>query len=121
MKAEDELRSLYEQWRQLTHEEGHAIESSSWLQLGNFQAAKSRLQTRIVEVSQRLDSRVHEEQFKLIVDALINLERQNTSRLTERRRSAETEKQELEISSRNLRQIHRSYVPALRANWQSYS
>jgi hypothetical protein len=121
MSATDELTDLYEQWRHLTLEEGHAIESHSWQQVEHYQAAKIRLQPRIIEVSQRLDVTVHEGRFRPMVEELMKLECSNVAKLRGQRCSAETQKLELDKSSRNLRQLHKSYVPPARANWQSYS
>lgn len=121
MNPADELSALYAQWRSLTEEEGDAIESGAWPQVEHYQSAKSRLQPRIVEVSQRLEAAVMEHQFRAVVEELMALERRNAARLRETRRSAEQEKLELDKTSRNLRQIHRSYVPPARAHWQSYS
>lgn len=121
MSPADELSALYAQWRSLTEQEGDAIASGVWTQVEHYQSAKSRLQPRIVEVSQRLEGSVHECQFRPVVEELMALERRNTARLQETRRSAEQEKQELNKSSRNLRQLHKSYVPPARPHWQSYS
>jgi len=121
MSPSDELSALYAQWRSLTEEEGAAIESGAWTKVEHYQSAKSRLQPRIVEVSQRIEVAVHELQFRTVVEELMTLERRNTVRLRETRRSAEQAKQELDKSSRNLRQIHKSYIPPARAHWQSYS
>lgn len=123
MSPADELAALFAQWRSLTEEEGKAIESGAWAQVEHYQSAKSRLQPRIVEVSQRIgiEVAVHELQFRPIVDELMTMERRNAARLRDTRSSAEQEKQDLDKSSRNLRQLHKSYVPPARAHWQSYS
>jgi len=121
MSPVDELAALYAQWRSLTEGEGEAIESGSWTEVEHYQSAKSRLQPRIVEVSQRIEVAIHELQFRPVVEELITLERRNSDRLRDTRHSAEQEKQDLDKSSRNLRQLHKSYVPPARAHWQSYS
>ena len=121
MTPADELSALYAQWRRLTEDEGNAIKSSSWAQVEHYQAAKAKLQPRIVEVSERVEIVLHERQFRPVVEELMEMERRNSTRLRETRRSAERQKQELDKTSRNLRQIHKSYVPPSRAHWQSYS
>ena len=121
MSPNDELSALYAQWRSLTEQEGEAIESGAWTKVEHYQSAKSRLQPRIAEVSQRIEVAVHELQFRPVVEELMALERHNAARLRDTRRSAEQEKRDLDKSSRNLRQIHKSYVPPARAHWQSYS
>jgi len=59
--------------------------------------------------------------FRPVVEELMTIERRNAARLRDTRCSAEQEKQDLDKSSRNLRQLHKSYVPPARAHWQSYS
>ena len=121
MSPAEELTALYEQWRSLTTAEGHAIQAADWDQVAQCQTAKSRLQPRIVEVSQRLEVAVHEAQFRPVVEQLMEMERANHAQLQAQRHSAELQKRQLDQSSRHLRQLHQSYVPASRAHWQSYS
>ena len=121
MSPAEELSALYEQWRCVTEAEGAAIEAGSWSQVQQYQSAKARLQPRIVEVSQRLDAATHEELFRPVVEALIQLERTNSVRVEKQRQAAQQQKQELDRSSRQLRQVHQSYVPQARAHCQSYS
>lgn len=121
MSPSDELSALYQRWRELTLEEGQAIDAGEWPLVELCQAAKSRLQPRIVEISQRLDLATHETLFRPVVEELMELERRNRHGLESRRQASELERQNLDRSCRQLRQLHRSYVPASRAAWQSYS
>ena len=121
MNAAVELVALYEQWRNLTEDEGRSIEAGAWTEVEHFQSAKRRLQPRITEISQRLDVETHERQFRPLVQGLMELERCNNSNLLKKRRAAEKQRLELDLATRNLRQIHKSYVPSPRTNWQSYS
>jgi len=121
MTPAEELSALYEQWRRLTQSEGQAIEAASWTQVEQYQAAKARLQPRITEVSQRLEAPAHARQFRAVVEGLMELERRNSALLQRQRRAAEQHQQELDRTSRNLRQIHKSYLPSARSHWQSYS
>ncbi len=121
MSPADELSALYQQWRSLTEDEGEAIEGGMWANVEQFQTAKARLQTRITEVSQRLDASVHERKFRLIVEELIQLERHNNCLLQRRRQAADEQMRELDKASRHLRQLHKSYVPPAQTHWQSYS
>jgi hypothetical protein len=120
MTPAEELSALYEQWRRLTQSEGQAIETGAWTQLEQYQAAKTRLQPRMAEVSQRL-SAAHAPSFRAVVEELMELERRNSALLQRQRHAAEQHQQELDRTSRNLRQIHKSYLPPTRAHWQSYS
>ena len=121
MTAVEELTALYEQWRQLTVSEGKAIQSASWSRVEQCQSAKARLQPRIVEISQRLEDGSHKNLFRPILSELMEMERRNNLLLEEMRRASEGLQRDLDRSSRNLRQIHKSYVPPARTHWQSYS
>ncbi len=121
MSATDELVALYEQWRNLTEDEGRSIEAGAWPEVEHFQSAKRRLQPRITELSQRIDAETHEGQFRAVVESLMELERRNSSTLVRKRQVAEEQRLELDQATRNLRQLHKSYVPSSRTHWQSYS
>ena len=121
MSPTTELSALYDQWRSLTEDEGRAIAAAAWAQVEQYQAAKARLQPRIAEVSQRLGVMTPDAKFLPVVEELMQLERRNSALLASLRRAAEQEKLELDRTSRNLRQIHKSYIPPVRMNWQSYS
>ena len=121
MTPAEELASLYEQWRHLTEEEGRAIDAGDWSHVAVCQSGKSRLQPRIVEVSRRLDAATHEEHFRPVVAQLMEMEHANRDRLQKQREWAEERRQELDRSSRHLRQLHQAYVAPARPNWQSYS
>jgi hypothetical protein len=121
MKPAEELAQLYSQWRKLTEEEGAAINRDAWLEVSQCQAAKSRLQPRIVEISQKLEPVVLELEFRKVVDELIELEHRNAGVLRNRRREVDVELGDCERSSRSLRQLQRLYIPQARQNWQSYS
>lgn len=121
MSPELEFTALLDQWRRLTEDEGRAITSGSWTHVDNCQSAKALLQPRINEVRERIDPVRHESQFRPLIDDLIHLERRNQSILEEQRRIAQQQEQDLNRSDRNLRQIHKSYIPPARNLWQSYS
>jgi hypothetical protein len=121
MNPANELYTLYDQWRQLTEDEGRAIDSGTWHQLENCQVAKVRLQLRITEISHGLNTSGHEARTRSLIGRLIHMERQNGARLMEKREATEAEHQVLDGTVRKLRQLRRSYVPSTRAHWESYS
>lgn len=121
MSPTEELSELFRQWRSLTEDEGFAIESGAWNQVEGCQSAKSRLQPRITELSQRVDATTHDRQFRPMVEELMQLERRNGSLLQQKRSDAHEQQQSLDRSQRNLRQIQKSYLPPARMHWQSYS
>ena len=121
MNPAEELTQLYTQWRVLTEEEGAAIGRDAWLEVSQCQCAKSRLQPRIAEISQKLEPAVLELGFRRMVDELIELEHRNAGLLRDRHRDVNAELGDCDRSSRSLRQLQRLYVPQARQNWQSYS
>ena len=122
MTPADELSALYRQWRHLTEAESQAIRSNAWAQVEAAQSAKARLQPRIAEVSAALAPVAHEQRFYAVVEELIQLEQGNRELIQAQRQVAQHQKEQLDQTSRNLRQLHRSYAPpAVRAHWQSYS
>ena len=121
MNPAEELKQLYSQWRLLTEQEGAAIARDAWLDVSQCQAAKQRLQPRIVEVSAKLERAVFEHSFRAIVDDLIELEHHNAALLQKRRQNLSGELSDCDRSSRSLRQLQRLYIPQARQNWQSYS
>ena len=132
MSARNELAELYEQWRHLTEEEGMAIRRGSWQRVDECQAAKLKLQRLIVRTTEKLHHDVGgppsqleatERFFRPIIDGLIELERRNLELFANQRQQVERERESLDRTTRQLRQIHRSYVRdrSLTEHWRSYS
>jgi hypothetical protein len=121
MNPAQEFSALLDQWRQLSEEEGTAISSGAWTHVEHFQSAKTRLQPRITEVTQRIDASIHEKLFRPMLDELMQLERRNNSLLEQKRSAAQEQERSLDRTQRNLRQIHKSYTPKVRTHWHSYS
>jgi hypothetical protein len=132
MRAREALIELYKQWRGWTEAEGEAIRLAAWTRVDQCQAAKTKLQPLIAHASEQAHrdaadppSQVESNEafFRGILNELIQLERGNLELLASHRQRAEREKESLNRVSRNLRQLHRSYVAdrALSEHWQSYS
>jgi hypothetical protein len=121
MSPPEELFALYKQWRRLTQSEGDAIRVAAWPQVEQCQQAKARLQPRIGEISRQIDAHSHDQHFRPVVRELIQLEQRNRELLQAQREVARHQKEQLDQSSRHLRQIHRHYVAAAPVHWQSYS
>ena len=131
MSAREQLDALYAQWRSLTQAEAEAIRLAAWEQLEQHQAAKAKLQPLMTQAfaELRLEMPSHfaeresiDTAIRATVDDLIQLEKNNSTLLAAKRQAAEVQKTDLERTSRNLRQIQRSYIGMLpRAHWQSYS
>jgi hypothetical protein len=130
MNASSQLRSLYEQWRLLTEQEGQAIRAADWNRVGECQSEKKHLQSRIQKADHDLDQEVRtrgatrkalENEFRGVIEDLIARERDNERELTAQRRGAEERRQELHQASRRLRQVHQAYAPGRPPLWHSYS
>jgi len=114
MDFRDHLTSLYEEWRLMSEVEGEAIRSASWNEVQRCQGSKALLQTQIVSATEELNmsSLTPEEirnQFRPILEHLINLEIRNNQLLGETRSQMETERDQLDKKQRNLRQIKSAY------------
>jgi hypothetical protein len=121
MNAADELAQLYAQWRTLTEQEGASIRQGQWPEVETCQAAKSRLQPRILELSATLEPVLLEARFHRVVDDLVQLERENADLIVAQRADADRQVGEFDRARRSLRQLQRHYRPAAGQNWHSYS
>ena len=130
MTPQETLNALYEEWRVLTAREAEAITAGAWDRLAQQQAAKAALQPKIVAASDRLAATrsispqqhsAAESHLRGLVTELISMEQANQRLLRAAQNRAVDQRESLDAASRHLRQIHRSYVPASEAHWQSYS
>ncbi|HXG49547.1 MAG TPA: hypothetical protein VNO52_18135 [Methylomirabilota bacterium] len=131
MTPRHELQDLYLQWRRWTVLETEAIGTADWVRVEECQAAKRDLQPRITRAAEqaRLDSGAacaqdgQESRVRVLLNELIDLERRNLDLLARLRDRATAELDRLGQAGRNLRRVHRSYVPDLGrvAHWQSFS
>ena len=122
MGAATDLLDTYQEWRQWTQAEGEAIRIGNWNRVQECQGSKVRLQPRIIRLAgpaQKewgqlgLDVAEKEQEVRAAVDECIRLETLNGALLAKQA--------ELDQTSRNLKLIHRSYVPAQSAAWTSFS
>lgn len=130
MNASSQLRSLYEQWRLLTEQEGRAIRAADWTQVGECQSEKHRLQSRIQKADLELQQEARtrsasrkaiENEFRAVIEELIVRERDNDRELRAKLGIAEEHRQELDQASRQLSQVHQAYAPGPPPLWHSYS
>ncbi len=130
MSAFQELNGYYQEWRQLSEQEGSAIRSSDWPKVRGCQEAKFCLQAQIMIATQLfqkeltdqgMDAKEYDRQFRGIVAELILLEERNGSWLNEQKTRALEERDELAKSSSNLRQVRSAYVQGNKTHWNSYS
>lgn len=130
MSAFDELLSLYQRWSVLTEWEAKAIRDGDWDQMAACQQQKAVLQTKIVQVSDRLaiehkanHSRAMAErpQLQRLLEKLMTQESENQENLARRRAVLEAEKVQLDRAIQNLSGVSKAYRAPSEPNWQSYS
>jgi hypothetical protein len=130
MPARDELLALYGQWFQLTEQEGEAIRGALWPQVELCQGAKERLMARIAGAGERLTQEARSAGLEMdraqapmrpIVDELIRMETRNGEWLERQMEVGRKQREALDQTMRNLRQVKRAYAGQAAAQWQSYS
>jgi tRNA isopentenyl-2-thiomethyl-A-37 hydroxylase MiaE len=130
MSAYHDLQNSYQEWRRLAEAEGEAIRAGNWMLVFDCQNVLRQLQPRIVRQSEAarrewsvlgLDFEEKENDLNAMVHALIALEHRNHSLIDARQRLAREELAKLEQASLTLRQIQRSYTPAIPSDWTSFS
>ena len=129
MAIDSQLWDLYHRWKELTEHEGMAILSSNWSEVRRCQQAKQDLQPEIIRLTGQAKKEMasatawstFEDRVRQVVNELILLESRNNSSLQERMEQARRERNELEVTSQRLRQVHRSYAPASGPVWNQYS
>lgn len=124
MSARTELAGILAQWRQLTHAEGNAIESSAWQELHKIQTRKAQLRQRLADAVKKCadEQSLSAFPFQRELGRIISLLTRNGERLAGQLSRARARQESLEHSRRNLQRIHRSYLPSqTRAAWHSYS
>ena len=130
MNIQCDLVVLCEEWRVLSEEEAHAINFAAWSQVDQCQDAKRELQDKIMQAADMLqkDARCQSFDQKQIacevrerLAHLIALELRNQELLNTQRGKSQKQKEILDKSQQNLRQVHRAYVSARHPVWNSYS
>jgi hypothetical protein len=130
MTARSALIKMYQEWQDWTEAEGEAIRAEEWAKVQDCQHAKSELQPLIMKATSGLKEeysslpnrlREVEDELRVLIGQLIQLEQRNSEWLTSQRKAAEIRNAELNRSVRHLRQIHQAYATADRAFWHSYS
>jgi hypothetical protein len=130
MNAREQLFSLYEQWRRLSLAEGEGIQRADWAEVARCQNVKHALQERIVFATEALklaqaslcpSARETESAIRTVVSRLMDLEGQNSQRLTQQRIRAEGAQAEADQATHNLRHLSRAYGQPRETGWQNYS
>jgi triphosphoribosyl-dephospho-CoA synthetase len=124
-----DLRAHYEQWRQLTEEEGSAIAAGQWMQVELLQKTKRQLQSFIDSTRQDLRDACKacgkavqgiEREFYSLIEELLALEARNNQTVVDRRTQATAEEQRLQQAVQKLHQIRVAYALPRPALWESY-
>jgi len=114
MNSRNRLASLYEEWRLMSEAEGEAIRTSAWQRVRHCQNTKAVLQTKIVSATEELNAAFYSaeeirQQFRPVLEHLIHLEIRNNHLLGDERTQLENERDQLDKSQRNLRQVRGAY------------
>ena len=120
--------ALYSRWAELTHRERESILAEAWSNLQVIQAEKYKLQTQIIQVTDRIERpfdesgplREYWRSLRGVIAELIQLETRNGELVDSRKRATQAELLELESSSKTLKRLHRSYTSKGGENWTSY-
>lgn len=106
--------AILERWLELTVREGDAIRCGDWVQVGEIQGAKRKLQPLLDLARTRTpDGRYPN------LEPIRRLERTNLDLLATVRRLAESERDVLQQSRRNLSRLQRSYVARTTSVWET--
>lgn len=117
MNPEHALRDSYREWQRLAEIEGDAIRSRNWSLVADCQNALRELQPKILRQTEAAPRNACRD----LVAELLELEQRNQELLEQCRQAASTQRTQLEHTRANLRRIQRSYAPAPRAAWVSFS
>lgn len=115
--------TLLAEWRRLTESEAQAIEARAWDRVLQLQRAKAdlppALDAAVAGEATSSDPVAADRAARL--RELFRLEQRNREAVDRCRRVAESDRGELERSRLQLRRLHRSFVGAPEAAWQTYS
>ena len=124
------LLKLYEHWRDLSATEAAGIHAGDWQKVERSQASKQALQRQIDEQTHALRQSVEradgdrcevESSLKAILRELTELELRNRELLQARMRETRLVRDDLQRTTRNLRQIQHAYAMEPDEIWHSYS
>ena len=127
---EQAILEALRKWRRLAEAEGLAIRTRNWQAVAECQSSIQTLQPHLDSCAQtaredwrRLGSEgdVRRGRFQALAAELAELSRQNESAIEQQRQKLAARFSQLGCSSRNLRRVQQSYVPATPAAWSSVS
>jgi len=130
MRHFNELITAYSQWRVCTEHEGEAIARGDWRGVAAQQESKTHLRETIIRSTDRArqewkssgrDESEFDGRVRQVVSELISLEARNADALATQRAAYTVQREELEVSRRNLQRIRASYGITPEACWQGYS
>jgi hypothetical protein len=120
MTPQDHTARLLQQWLQMSRAESRAIHSGAWTMLRQIQSSKAALRQPLAEAWRGFKSArppvPHSARalpFRAEVARLIALEEHNARLLAVRREKACEQQRLMERAAQNLRNIRRTYAPAL--------
>lgn len=119
MKARSQITQLLNQWLELTHREGHAIQMGRWSELARIQKAKGALQEPLNEAIEQWKAEAPAEAacypFRQEIRRLLALESDNSELLALRKREVREKILLIEQALDDLRRFQTAYCQAVAA------
>jgi outer membrane PBP1 activator LpoA protein len=119
MKARQEITMLLNQWLELTHREGHAIQMGRWSELARIQKAKGALQQPLNEAIEQWKNENPAQfacyPFRDEIRRLLALEADNSELLALRKREVREKILLIEQALDDLRRLHSAYSQSVAA------
>jgi hypothetical protein len=131
MTHEHALFEAYRDWRRLAELEGEGIRTSDWPLVTDCQNRLAALQTRLIRLTTNAreewrrngaDLAQKEENLRQTVSSLMQLEMENSARLSATKEIARTQLNQLHAVRQNLKRVQRSYSTVVASgHWNSFS
>ena len=118
MSETERIAQIFNNWKELSLNEGRGIQAGNWTRVIECQDGKRRLMAQLDNVRKNFTG-----DFSLFPEAgeLVNLELQNAEWLGEAREKARIKKNNLNRSARDLKKVHSAYLRPVEPNWTSFS
>ena len=130
MSHEHALFEAYQDWHRLAELEGEGIRTSDWPLVTDCQNRLAALQTRLIRLTTNAreewrrngaDLTQKEETLRQTVSSLMQLEMENSARLSAAKEIARTQLNQLHAVRQNLKRVQRSYSTVVSGRWSSFS
>ncbi len=130
MTHEHALFEAYQDWRRLAELEGEGIRTRDWTLVADCQNRLAALQTHLIRLTgdareewrrTGVDLAQKENHLRQTVSSLMQIEMENSARLSATKEIARTQLNQLHAARQNLKRVQRSYSTAVPGRWNSFS